>query len=154
MPGLDPGIHVLLGWYGGTRMAESSPAMTSGALGNGSSNYPARRCRAVERCARFVGRRGAERRARDLAAVRRPEVLPCTLCFSASIRLTTLLGFSSGSAALIGLPAALRFTSFFNAVSYSSLNFDGSKWAALVSRIWTASSIMSFEILGLLMPSK
>src|SRR5581483_6726437 len=86
---------------------------------NDGGDYPARRCRAAGLCAFFAGRRPVARRAWDFAAER----LPFTLCLKASIRLTTLLGLSSGSAALIGLPDALRFTSFLSAFSYSSLNF-------------------------------
>src|ERR1051326_6572479 len=116
--------------------------------------YPDRRCLAADRCAFFAGRRLVERLAWDFAVLRRAELLPFTLCFSASIRLMTLLCFSSGSSSLIGLPAALRFTSFFSAFSYSSLNFEGSKCAALVSRIWLASSTISLVIFGVLMSSK
>ena len=56
---------------------------------------------------------------------RRAEPLVFRLCFSASIRLTTLSGFSSRSGTSMVLPDALRRTSFFSASSYSSLNFFG-----------------------------
>jgi len=61
----------------------------------------------VARCAFFaVGRRNDCRRAGVWAARFAPGFF--RLAFSASIRLTTLLGRSSGSTALIGLPAAFR----------------------------------------------
>ena len=59
---------------------------------------------------------------------------------SASIRLMTLLGRSSGSGASMVWPLALRWTSFLSAVSYSSLNFSGSNVAALVSRMCEANA--------------
>src|ERR1700760_2573440 len=114
--------------------------------GESTPDHPAFRARAGERCAFFVARLGAARR--DGVGVARLEpFLPFRLCFSASIRLTTLSDFSSRGAALIGLPAALRLTSAFSAVSYSSLNFEGSKCAALVSRMWAAGSTLFFLIL-------
>src|SRR5881296_1712356 len=85
------------------------------------------RARAGERCDFLAGCRTALR----AGEARFVDALPFRLCCSASIRLMTLFGFSAGSAARTGLPAALRFTRLFNAFSYSSLNFDGSKCAAL-----------------------
>src|SRR5262249_17476418 len=86
------------------------------------AGQPAFLCRAVERCVfRAPLRRPVARRVWDLPEVRPPR--PLRLCFSASIRLTTLLGRSSRSGSSIFLPAALRFTSAFSAFSYSSLNF-------------------------------
>src|SRR3954451_3677174 len=116
---------------------------------------PALRCLAAERCAFLAGRvwpllRAAGRLARATELL----PLPFKLCCRASIRLMTLLGFSSRSTTLTGLPAALRLTRAFRAVSYSSLNFDGSKCAALESRICEASSIMSRLTFGVLMPPK
>src|SRR5215831_21042167 len=67
------------------------------------------------------------------AAARLPP--PCTLWRKASIKLTTLAGRSAGSSYSMGLPAALRFTSFLSSVSNSSLNWEVSKCPALVSRM-------------------
>src|SRR6187402_1783693 len=46
--------------------------------------------------------------------------------FSASIRLTTLLGFAAAFACLTGCPACLERMSSFMAFSYRSSNFSGS----------------------------
>src|SRR5438552_1408851 len=81
------------------------------------------------------------------AAARLPP--PRILWRSASIRSTTFEGRSAGSSYSMGLPAALRFTSFFSAVSNSSVNSDGSKCPALVSRMCEARLSISFGIRGL-----
>ncbi len=65
---------------------------------------------AVDRCAFFAARRAGARRDAEACARRFAADFPFRLAFSASIRLTTLSGFSSRSAALIGLPEALRRT--------------------------------------------
>src|ERR1700694_410957 len=109
-------------------------------------SQPTLRARATERCA-FLAERCAARRVGER---RFAEARPFRLCCSASLRLMTLLGRSSGSTALTGLPAALRRTSVFSALSYSSLNFDGSKCAALVSRMWLASLVISPWVFGFL----
>src|SRR5262249_44227326 len=80
------------------------------------SDQLAFRCRAAERLGfRLVRRCGVRRRAEDPWCL--PDARAFRLCLSASIRLMTLLGRSSGSATLTGLPAALRRTRFFSACS-------------------------------------
>src|SRR6187402_1346842 len=77
---------------------------------NDGVNQPAFLCRAADLCAFFAARRPpVTRRPCGFADVFPPR--PFKLCFSASIRLTTLLGFSSRSGSSIVLPLALRFTS-------------------------------------------
>src|SRR5882724_12067053 len=129
-------------------MPGTSPGMTKYFETFETKPHPALRVRAADRWGFLAARRCGVRRDAGACVRRFAAALPFRLAFSASIRLTTLLGRSSGSAALIVLPDALRRTSAFSAFSYSSLNFDGSKWAALVSRIWLANSTMSFDIFG------
>ena len=64
-----------------------------------------------------AGPTGATRLTLRYAAAFPPDLPPFRLCFNASIRLTTLSFLSSGSGILIFLPAALRLTSAFSAVS-------------------------------------
>src|SRR6187399_3214422 len=97
----------------------------------GKDAHPALRCLAADLCAFLAARRAGARLVAGAAAPRFAADFPFRLALSASIRLTTLSGFSSRSATLIGLPAALRRTSALSAFSYSSLNFEGSKCAAL-----------------------
>ena len=118
-------------------------AARSGMMIGPGKPQPAFLRRAAGRCA-FLAARGPERRA---GTGRFAEARPFRLCFSASIRLMTLPPRCSASAVLTGLPAALRLTSVFSAVSYSSLNLAGSKCAALVSRMWLARSTMSWRSL-------
>src|SRR4029453_4282343 len=86
--------------------------------------YPAFRCLAAERCALRAGRRCVVlRRAVDRPApfvAPLPLPPPFRLCFSASIKLITLLGRSSRSATFNGLPAALRRNPAFRAFSFFS----------------------------------
>src|SRR5215813_11122837 len=87
---------------------------------------------------------------RPLARPRAPCLLPLpTLRRNASIRSMTLLGFSADSGASIFFPAAFFLTSLRSALSYWSLNFLGSKCAALLSRICSASLSMSRGTRGL-----
>src|SRR5262249_35501691 len=79
---------------------------------------------------------------------------PSTLWRNASIRLMTLLGSGRSSGTSIVFPLALRRTSVFRASSYSSLNFDGSKCPALVSRMCSASLTVSRGSRCALMPEK
>src|SRR3954451_16804434 len=69
--------------------------------------HPALRARAGDRCAFFGARRCGAAHAACACVRRFAAALPFRLCFSASIRLMTLSGFSARSAVLMGLPAAL-----------------------------------------------
>src|SRR5512139_3882307 len=88
--------------------------------------------------AAFLRRRDGGARLREAVRGCAPRFFSPTLRRKASIRSTTLLGFSSLAAASIFLPEAFRFTSLRRAVSYRSVNFFGSKCAVLVSRICSA----------------
>src|SRR5260370_40750383 len=117
-------------------MPRSSPGLTSLVTQSRAELQLALRRRAVERCAFFVVRCVVRR------ALERPrfaDARPFRLCLSASIRLMTLLARSSGSTAFTGLPAALRRTTVFKALSYAALNLLGSQCAALLSRRYVAS---------------
>src|SRR5260370_38228071 len=59
-----------------------------------------------------------------------------------------------GLGGLDRLAGGLALDRIFRAFSYSSLNFDGSKCAALESWIWLPSSMMSFDHFRFLMSSK
>src|SRR5258706_6530780 len=81
-----------------------------------------------------------------VAAVPRPPGLLAwrlRLCFRASIRSITLSRGAGSFAGSMALPAALRRTSAFSAVSYWSLKRDGSKRASLLARICSASATIS-----------
>src|SRR5262249_54308194 len=105
------------------------------------------------RVAAFRVRRAVVLRLRRLPLAL-PPLAPSTLWRSASIRLMTLLGSGRSSGTSIVLPFALRRTSVFKAFSYSSLNFDASKCAALVSRMCSASLTVSRGSRCALMPEK
>src|SRR5262245_44551331 len=91
----------------------------------------------------------------ETLVVRKAALLrPLRLLRSASMRSITLEGCSRSAGGLISLPAALRCTSLRNASSYSFLNFDASKCPALLSRMWPASEIISFDTRGVLIPLK
>jgi len=73
---------------------------------------------------------------------------------SASIRLMTLSGRSSGSTALTGLPAALRLTNVFSAFSYLVLEFRGIEMRGLAVKDMAREIDHVFRIRGFLMSSK